>query len=56
MVNDCGHGLINYIDTKAKCSHLKKWTSKKKGSKGTLRQVLYTGDTVSHVGIFNPAL
>ncbi len=28
------HGLINYIDTKAKCLHLKKLTCK-----GTLRQV-----------------
>ncbi len=28
------HGLINYIDTKAKCCHLKKLTCK-----GTLRQV-----------------
>jgi hypothetical protein len=28
------HGLINYIDTKAKCRHLKKLTCK-----GTLRQV-----------------
>jgi hypothetical protein len=29
-----GHGLINYIDTKAKCRHLKKISSD-----GTLRQV-----------------
>ncbi len=28
------HGLINFIDTKAKCRHLKNWPSK-----GTLRQV-----------------
>ena len=28
------HGLINYVDTKAKCQHLKKLTCK-----GTLRQV-----------------
>jgi hypothetical protein len=28
------HGLINYIDTKAKCRHLKKLACK-----GTLRQV-----------------
>jgi hypothetical protein len=28
------HGLINYIDTKAKCRHLKKWICK-----GTLRQM-----------------
>jgi hypothetical protein len=49
------HGIINYIDTAAKCRHLKKLTYK-----GTLQQVfnqsLWTGDTVSHVGIFNPAL
>ncbi len=50
------HGLTNYIDTKAKCRYLKKLTWK-----GTLRQVLFrvyrlvTGDTVSHVGIFDPA-
>ncbi len=31
---DDGHGLINYIETTAKCRHLKKWTCK-----GTLRQV-----------------
>jgi hypothetical protein len=29
------HGLINYIDTKAKCRHLKKLTCK-----GTLREVI----------------
>ncbi len=29
------HGLINYIDAKAKCRHLKKFTCK-----GTLRQGL----------------
>ncbi len=23
------HGLINYVDTKAKCCHLKKWTFNK---------------------------
>jgi hypothetical protein len=37
IIQDLGtpnHGLINYIDTKAKCSHLKKLTCK-----GTLRQV-----------------
>ena len=28
------HGLINYLDTKTKCRHLKKFTCK-----GTLRQV-----------------
>ncbi len=48
------HGLINYTDTKAKCRHLKKVTCK-----GTLRQVFVSGlsvDTVSHVGMFDPAL
>ncbi len=54
------HELINYIDNKAKCRHLKKFTCK-----GTVRQVfigvyrlknlqsikLYSADTVSHVGI-----
>ncbi len=30
------HGLINYLDTTAKCRHLKKFTCK-----GTLRQVLF---------------
>jgi hypothetical protein len=34
-IEACLHGLINYIDTKAKCFHLKKLTCK-----GTLRQVL----------------
>jgi hypothetical protein len=49
------HGLIKYIDTKAKCRHLKKFNYKE-----TLRQVFIKvyrlGDTVSHVSIFNPAL
>ncbi len=47
------HGIINYVDTKPKCRHLKKLTCK-----GTLRQVfisLWTGDTVSHVDIFLPS-
>jgi hypothetical protein len=35
FVNRLGNGLINYIDTKAKCRHLKKFTRK-----GTLWQVL----------------
>ncbi len=54
MGNVLGHGIINYIDTKAKCRHIKKSTSN-----GTLRQVyqsLWIGDTVSHVGIFDPAV
>ncbi len=45
------HELINYIDTKAKCRHLKILTCK--GTAGVY-QSLYTGDTVSHVGIFDP--
>jgi hypothetical protein len=36
------HGLFNYVETKAKYRHLKKFTCK-----GTY--------TVSHVGIFDPA-
>ncbi len=40
------HGLINYVDTKAKCRHLL----------AGVYQRLKTGDTVNHVGIFNPAL
>ncbi len=42
------HGLINYIDTKAKCRHLKKLTWK-----GTLWQMFIR---VSHTGFFDPAL
>ncbi len=34
------HGLINYIDTKAKCRHLKKLTCK-----GTLRAGIYLSET-----------
>ncbi len=41
--------LIKYVDTKAKCRHLNKYVCK-----GTLRQV-FIRDTVSHVGIFDPA-
>ncbi len=52
------HGLINYIDTKAKCRHTKKLTWK-----GTLRQVFITYQSlykleiqsVNHVGIFDAA-
>ncbi len=49
------HGLMNYIDTKAKCRH------KKLTCKGTLRQVFIRvyrleNGSVSHVGIFDPAL
>jgi hypothetical protein len=45
------HGLINYINTKAKCRHLTKLTCK-----GTLRQEFIRVYKFSHVGIFNPAL
>ncbi len=56
LIDGIAHGLINNIETKAKCRHLKKMFCK-----GSLRQVflrvsLETGDTVCHVGIFNPAL
>ncbi len=48
-------GLINSIDNKADCRHLKKLNCK-----GTLRQGvyqnLYTGEAVSHIGIFDPAV
>jgi hypothetical protein len=37
------HGLINYIDTKAKCRHLKKLTCK-----GILKQVLKLGRKYQH--------
>jgi hypothetical protein len=48
----CGHGLINYIDIKAKCRLLKRLTCK-----GTCAAGVYqTGDTVGHVGIFDAAL
>jgi hypothetical protein len=40
---------INYIENKTKCRHLKKLACKE-----TMRQE--TGDTVSHVSIFDPAL
>ncbi len=42
------HGLVNYIDTKAKCRHLKRLTCK-----GIMRQMFIR---VSHVDIFDPAL
>jgi hypothetical protein len=41
----------NYIDSKAKYHHLKKLTFA-----AGVYQSLYTGDTDSHVGIFDPAL
>ncbi len=41
----------NYIDTKAKRCHLKNWHLK-----GLCARCLKTGNTVSNVGIFDPAL
>jgi hypothetical protein len=49
------HGLVNYMDTKAKCRHLKIFTCKRYFAAGVY-QSLQTGDAVSHVGIFDPAL
>ncbi len=49
----CNHGLINYIDTKAKCRHQKKFTCQ-----GALRHV-FTRDhrkSVMLVHIFDLAL
>ncbi len=52
------HWLKNYIDTKRKCFS---YYIKKLNCKGSLQQVfirvyrLESGDTVSHVGIFDPA-
>ncbi len=48
---DVLHGLINYIDTEAKGRDLKKFTCKGTFAAGVY-QSLQTGDTVSHVGIF----
>jgi hypothetical protein len=42
------HGIIKYVDTKAKCLHLTKLTCKGTFSAGVY-QSLYTGDTLSHV-------
>jgi hypothetical protein len=39
------HGLINYIDTKAKCRHLTKFTIK-----GTLRQVFFLSESPPLLG------
>jgi hypothetical protein len=47
--------LINYTDTKAKCRHLKKIYLKRDFGAGVY-QSLKTGDIVSNVGIFDPAL
>jgi hypothetical protein len=46
------HGLINYIDIKLKCRHLKKLRDFAAG----VYQSSKTEDTVSCVGIFDPAL
>jgi hypothetical protein len=50
-------GLINYRDTKVKLRHLKK-IDRKRDLTGGVYQSLQTGsgDTVSHVDIFDPAL
>ncbi len=42
---------INYIDTKAKCSHLPSFTCA-----ACVYQSLQTGEIVSHVGIFDTAM
>jgi hypothetical protein len=47
------HGLINFIDTKAKMLSSKKID---RDFAAGIYQILKTGDTVSHVGIFDPAL
>jgi hypothetical protein len=52
MLLGLNHWLIDFIETKAKCRHLKKLTSK-----GTLRQVFIRVYRLEiHVGIHNPAL
>ncbi len=48
------HGLINYQDTKAKCRHLKNLSAK--GLCGRCLSEFIDRDTVSNVGIFDPAL
>ncbi len=53
--NNNNHGLIDYIDTKPKCCHLKKLTCKGTFAAGVYQRV-QTGDTVSQVDIFDPAL
>ncbi len=53
-MNDFAHGLINYIDTKAKCRHLKNYLLR--DLTAGVYQSLQTKDTVSHVGFLEPAL
>ncbi len=48
------HGLINYKDTKTKCRHLK--NDMQGDFAAGVSQSLQAGDTVSYVGIFDPAL
>jgi hypothetical protein len=48
-------GLINYTDNKAKCRHLKK-IDLQQDFATDVNQRLKAGDTVSYVGIFDPAL
>jgi hypothetical protein len=45
------HGLINYLDTKAKCRHMKILIVKV-----LCGRCYQTGDIIIHVGIFDPAL
>jgi hypothetical protein len=49
------HGLIKYIDTKAKCCHPKKIYLQRAFAAGVY-QSFQTGDTVRHVGIFRPSI
>jgi hypothetical protein len=52
LSNSIIHGIINYIDTKAKCRHLKQLTCK--GACRYFSELIdcrYSG----HVGIFYPA-
>ncbi len=50
------HWLIHYIDTKAKCCRLKNWPVKGLCGRWFIRVYGRTGETVSHVGISDPAL
>ncbi len=54
FLNRQTHRIINKIDTKAKCRHLKNWPVK--GLCARCLKSLWTGDTASHIGIFDPAL
>jgi hypothetical protein len=53
--NPINHGLINYMDTKAKCRHLKKWTRKWTSRQELIRVYrLEIQSVISHGGIFDP--